>query len=106
MVVAIVLPDHDGQLVKPLVTSLKFKGWKISHTDISFPEQGNTIAGASHVIIGVHSSCAFTVKSLVFKEPPSTSPHPIGLSIWEPINRPEHLVSLDKDDLNFCCQDI
>jgi hypothetical protein len=30
----------------------------------------------------------------------------MGLSIWEPLNRPEHSISLAKDDDNFIRQDV
>jgi hypothetical protein len=106
VVVAIVLTDHDDQWVKSFVTYLKSKGQKTSQTDISFLEQCNTIAGACHIIISVHSSCASTAESLVLKEPLPTPPRPIDLSLWEPFNRPEHLDSLAKDDINSCHQDI
>ncbi len=106
VVVAIIHPDHNGQSIKSFVTSLKPKDWKISQTDVSFPEQGDTIAGTCQVIIGVHSSSASTIKPLLLKEPPPTPPCPIGLSIWEPFNRPEHLVSLAKDDDDFIRQDV
>jgi hypothetical protein len=106
VVVAIVHPDHDGQSVKSFVTSLKPKCWKISWTDVSFPEQGNTIAGICQVIIGVHSSSASTVEPLLLKEQPPTPPHPISLSIWEAFNRREHSVSLAKDNDDFICQDV
>jgi hypothetical protein len=106
VVIAIVLPDHDGQCVTSFVTSLKSKGWRITHSDVSYPDQGNTIAGACQVLIGVHTSCASIVEPIFLKEPPPTSTCPIDLSIWEPFNRPEHSVSLAKDDEDFCRQDV
>jgi hypothetical protein len=38
VLVAIVHPNHNGQSVKSFITSLKPKGWKISQTNVSFPE--------------------------------------------------------------------
>jgi hypothetical protein len=106
VVVAIVLTDHDGRCVTSFVTSLKSKGWRITHSDVSYPDQGNTIAGACQVLIGVHTSCVPIIEPIFLKEPPPTSTRPIGLSIWEPFNQPEHLVSLAKDDEDFCQQDV
>ncbi len=106
VVVAIVLPDHDGRCVTSVVTSLKSKGWRITHSDVSYPDQGDTIAGACQVLIGVHTSCASIVEPIFLKEPPPTSTGPIVLSIWEPFNWPEHSVSLAKDDEDFCWQDV
>jgi hypothetical protein len=98
VVVATVLPDHDSQCVTSFVTSLKSKGWRITCSDVSYPDQGDTIAGACQVLIGVHTSCTLIVEPIFLKEPPPTSTRPISLSIWEPFNWPEHLVFLAKDN--------
>ncbi len=65
-----------------------------------------SIAGACRVVIGIHSSCALTVEPFLLKEPPPTPPQPLGSFLWEPFNRTDYLVSLAKDDNDFCCQDI
>ncbi len=106
VVIAIVLPDHDGRCVTSFVTSFKSKGWRITRSDVSYPDQGDTIAGACQVLIGLHTSCASIVEPIFLKEPPPTSTRPIGLSIWQPFNRPERSVFLDKDDEDFCRQDV
>ena len=58
------------------------------------------------MLIGVHTLCASIVKPIFLKESPPTPTRPIGLSIWEPFNWPGHLVSLAKDDTDFCHQDV
>jgi hypothetical protein len=106
VVVAIVLPDHDSRCIKSFVTSLKSKGWRITCSGVSYPDQGETIARACQVLIGVHTSCALIVEPIFLKEPPPTSTCPIGLFIWEPLNWLEHLVFLAKYDGDFCRQDV
>jgi hypothetical protein len=106
VVVDIALSDHDGHCVKSFVKTHHSNGWLLSKHDVSFPAQGNSIAGVCHIIIGTHTLCALTVKPILLKEPLPTPPCPIGLSIWEPFNRPNHSVCLTKDNDDFCCQDV
>jgi hypothetical protein len=74
--------------------------------DVLYLAQGNSIAGACHIIIGIHLSCASKVEPLLLKEPPPTPPGPLRSSIWEPFNRTDYSISLAKDDDNFCRQDV
>jgi hypothetical protein len=106
VVVAIVLSDHNSRCVTSFVRTINSNGWKILKHDISFPAQGNSVAGACHIIIGIHSSCASTAQPLLLKEAPPTSPQPLGSFLWEPFNRTDYSVSLAKDDDDFCCQDV
>ena len=106
MVVAIVIPDHDGKCVKSFTTSLKLAGWCLSLTDTSFPTHVNTILGLCCIIIGIHSSCSPTVEPLHLKSPPLSIPCPLGLSLWEPFNRTEHSVLLAMDNNDFMRQDV
>ena len=103
--IAIVLPDHDGRSVTGFVRTMHKHGWKVSKYDIEFPTYGDSIAGASRFVIGVHSSCATLVEPILLKEPPSTPPRPLRSFLWEPFNRTEYSVSLGKDDNDFCRQD-
>lgn len=100
MAVALILSDHN-RCVKSLTTYLESVGWCLSSTDTSFPAHGDTISGSCLIIIVIHSLCASTVEPLHL-----SAPHPLGLSIWEPFNRPEHSVSLAKGDDDVMCQDV
>jgi hypothetical protein len=40
VVVAIILPDHDSQSIKSFVKTLKSNSWKITSSEVSFPDQG------------------------------------------------------------------
>jgi hypothetical protein len=106
VVVAIVLSDHDGCCVTSFVRNLHSNGWKLLKNDVLFPAQGNSIAGACHIIIGIHLSCASTVEPLLLKEPPPTPPQPLGLFFWEPFNWMDYSISLAKDNDDFCHQGI
>ena len=70
IVVAIVIPDHNGKCVKSFYNVLKSAGWCLTSTDTSFPTHGDTISGLCHIIIGIHTSCAPTVEPLQLKSPP------------------------------------
>ena len=87
-------------------TSLKSTDWCLSSTKTTFPTHGDTISSSCHIIIGIHSSCASTVEPLTLKSPPPSLPRPLGLSLWEPFNQPEHSMSLAKDDDDFMRQDV
>ena len=104
--VAIVLPDHGNCCVKSFIKTLSSNGWVILKHDVSFPAQGNCVAGTCLCIIGVHSSCASVVEPILLKAAPPTPPRPLGIFLWEPFNRPEHSVSLARGNDDFCCQDI
>jgi hypothetical protein len=63
-------------------------------SEVSFPDQGDSIAGSCQVIIGVHSLGASTVKPTTLKDMPPTPSCHISLSIWGPFNRLDHSVTL------------
>ncbi len=104
MIVAIIIPYHDDRCVRSFTTSLKSTGWCLFSTKTTFPTHGDTILSSCHIIIGIHSLCASNVEPLTLKSPPPSLPHPISLSRWEPFNRPEHSMSLAKDDDDFMRQ--
>jgi hypothetical protein len=107
MIVAIVIPDHDGRCVITFTRQLKSAGWcMLLFNDIFFPDLGNSIAGQCNVVIRIHSSSTTRVKPLELKPPLPISPLPISAFLWEPFNRPEHLVSLARNNNDFCHQDI
>ncbi len=84
--------QRDG--IPPNLTMFLSKHWQ------------HYIAGCCDLVIGVQSSCTSHIQPLELKMPLPVSPHPIGVFIWEPFNRPEHLVSLLHNDNDFCCQDV
>jgi hypothetical protein len=107
MIVAVIIPNHNGRCVKSFHRQLKSTGWCISQfDDVFFPNLRDTIAGRCNILIGIHSSCAPHVEPLELKPPPPVSPHPLGTFLWEPFNRLEHPVSLMRNDDDFCRQDI
>ena len=106
MVIALIIPDHDGRCLKSFTTLLKSAGWVLSSTETSFPTNGDTVSGSCRILIGIHSSCASSVKPLQLKLPPPSPPQPLRLALWEPFNRPKHSVSLAKDDKDFMHQDV
>ena len=106
VVVAIVIPDHNGKCVKSFYSLLKSAGWCLSLTETLFSTHGDTILGSCHIIIGVHTLCAPLVKPPHVKSPPPSIPHPLSLSLWEPFNRTERSVLLAMVDVDFMCQDV
>ncbi len=106
VVVAIVIPDHDGKCVKSFYNVLKFASWCLLSTETSFPTHGDTISGSCRIIIGIHTSCAPMINPPNLKSPTPSIPRPLGLSLSEPFNRTEHSVSLAMDDVDFMRQDV
>jgi hypothetical protein len=107
LVVAIIIPDHDGHCVKHFARTLKAVGWFISQSDdVSFPSIGDTIAGSCNLLFRVHSSCTACIEPFELQSPPPLPPCPLGAFLWKPFNKPEHSVSLACNDDNFCHQDI
>ncbi len=103
LIVAFIIPGHDGRCVKTFMQQLKLAGWCIlKSNDMFFPTLGDTIPGWCNILSGIHSSCTPCVKPLELKTPPPVSPHPIGAFLWEPFNRHEHLVSLARTNDDFC----
>jgi hypothetical protein len=106
MVVAIVLLNHDGKCVKSFISLLKRLGWVTSLSNVCFPDVGDSVAGKCRILTCIHSSCGSMVNALDLAIPLRVTPRPIGASIWEPFNRPEHSISLGKDNEDFCHQDV
>ena len=105
IVVAVVHPDNDGRSIKTFSSNLKSNGWVVSSADVSYPDFGDSITGSCRLILGIHSSCAASVEPLLLKHPPAVPPRPLARFLWEPFNRPEHSISLARDDPNFVNQD-
>ena len=101
IVVAIIIPDHDGRAIKSFTKGLDAAHWKVSSRAVSYLDIGDSISDSCLLITAVHSSCAANVDPLVLKSPPSLAPRPVGHFIWMPFDRPEHAISHGKDDPNF-----
>ena len=84
MVVAIILPDHDNPCVKSFIKTLTSAGWVMSKHDVSFPAQGDCVAGTCMCIVGVHSSCASVVKPILLKAAPPTPRDPLAYLYGNP----------------------
>ncbi len=101
IIVAFVIPDHDGRSVKSFVRGLSAAKWKVSSRDVSYTKICDPIVDSCTVIIAIHSSSASVVKPLILKTPPAVCPTPIGSYLWEPFNQPEHSLCFGRDDNNF-----
>jgi hypothetical protein len=101
IVIAIVIPDHDGRSLKSFIWGLSSAHWKVSSQDISYTNIGDSVADSCRIIIPVHSSSAPKVEQLVLKTPPAVPPKPIASYLWEPFNWPEHSLCYRKDDSDF-----
>jgi hypothetical protein len=101
IVVAIVIPDHDGRAVKSLIKGLESTHWKVSRQAVSYLEIGDSISDSCLVITAVHSSCASKVEPLVLKLPPTVPPPPFSSFIWMTFNRPEHTIGYGQNEVEF-----
>ncbi len=87
VVVAIIIPDHDGWCIRSFKRTLKVAGWCIStHDDVSFTDMGDSIAGSCSLLFGIHSSCTATVEPFELKSPPPIHPRPLSDFLWEPFS--------------------
>ncbi len=107
VVVAVIIPDHDGRCVRSFRRTLKNAGWILSANDgVSFVGMSDSVAGTCDLLLGVHSSCMPKVNPIELKQPPPVPPQPIAQYLWEPFNRPEHSICLGRDNEDFCRQDV
>ncbi len=104
----VILLDHDGHHVTSFARTLKLAGWSVSaFNDVYLPSNGDTIAGRCHLLCGIQLSCTACVEPFVeLPPPPPLLPKVLGAYLWEPLNQPEHSVSLGRNDNDFCCQDV
>lgn len=99
--VAFVHLDHDGRPVGLFAKALQSQGWVISDTFVYFPDFGDSVAGSSRLIIGVHSETDSTVSPINIPTPPPTTPAPIQRYLWAPFNKMEYAVSLSPSSDRF-----
>jgi hypothetical protein len=74
VIVALVMPDHNGRSIKSFIRGLSTANWKVSSWDIYYTKIGDSIVDSCTVIIAVHSSSASVVGPLVLKTPPAVHP--------------------------------
>jgi hypothetical protein len=101
LVVAIVIPDHDRRSVKAFIQGLTTAHWKVSSCNTSYVEMGDSVVDSCTIIIAVHSSAASAVEPLSLQTPPLVQTKPISSYLWEPFNKPEHMLCFGRDDANF-----
>ncbi len=92
LIIAIVIPDHDVRSVRAFIRGLKAAHWKVSPRDTSYVEIGNSVVDSCTVIIAVHSSAASAVEPLALQTPPLVQAKPIASYLWEPFNKPDHML--------------
>jgi hypothetical protein len=101
IILAIIIPDHDGRRMKSFVWGMSAANWKVSSRDFSYTKISDPIVDSCTVIIAVHSSSASVIKPHVLKTPLAVCPTPIASYLWEPFNRLEHSLCFGCDDNNF-----
>ena len=99
--VAAVIPDHDGHSVKAFIQGLKTAHWKVSSRDTSYVKMGDSVVDSCTIITAVHSSAASAVEPLSLQTPPRVQAKPIASYLWEPFNKPKHMLCFGRDDANF-----
>ncbi len=79
VVIAVIIPDHDGRCIRSFRRTLKNAGWILSaHDGVSFVGMGDSVAGTCDLLLGVHLSCMPTVDPIELKQPPPALPWPIA----------------------------
>ena len=90
VVVAIVIPDHDGASVKAFIKSLSSLHWSVTTHQVTYSTVGDSVADSCTIITAIHTSCAPAVEPIMLAVPPLVHPRPITYFNYEPFNRPEH----------------
>ena len=101
LIVAIVIPDHDGRCVKAFCQGLTNAHWKISSRETSYVNIGDSVVDSCTIIIAIHSSAASVVEPLSLHTPPLVHAKPIASYLWEPFNKPVHMLCYGRDDSDF-----
>ena len=101
LIIAVVIPDHDGHSVKAFIRGLKTAHWKVSSCNTSYVKMGDTVVDSCTIITAVHSSAALVAKPLSLQTPPLVQAKPIASYLWEPLNKPEHMLCFGHNDANF-----
>jgi hypothetical protein len=100
--VAFVHPDHDNRAVSnSFVKKMSADGWLVTDTNISFPDQGDSVVGHCRLIVAVHSNSEPNCSVFELGPPPQVPSRPIARFLWAPFNRPELAASYGKDDPSF-----
>jgi hypothetical protein len=92
LIVAIIIPDHDGQSVREFIRGLKAAHWKVLSRDTSYVKIGDSVVDSCTVIIAIHLSAASAVKPLALQTPPLVQAKPVASYLWEPFNKPDHML--------------
>jgi hypothetical protein len=74
VIVATVIPDHDGRSVQTFIKGLKAAHWKVTSREVSYSNIGNSIVDFCTIITAIHSSSTSTVDPIILKPPPWTTP--------------------------------
>ena len=79
VIVAVIIPDHDGKCLHSFRRTLQNTGWiLLAYDGVSFAGMGDSVAGTCDLLLGVHSSCMPTVDQIKLKPPPPVRSQPIG----------------------------
>ena len=98
VVVAVIIPNHDGKCIRSFQCTLKNACLLCWH--------GHSVAGTWDLLLGVHSSCMPKADLIELRQPLPIPPQPIAQYLWEPFNQPEHSICLGPDNEDFCSQDV
>ena len=90
VVVAIIIPDHDGASIKAFIKSLSSLHWSVTTQHVCYSNFGDSIEDSCTILTAIHTSCALAVKPIMLAVPPQVPPHPIAYLNYKPFNRPEH----------------
>jgi hypothetical protein len=80
LVVAIILPDHDGHCIKFFISSLKQSGWVVCTSEPSFPDTSDSIAGGCWILTSVHTTVE-TLNLTILLHTPPPPPNPLVLEL-------------------------
>ena len=91
--------------MKAFIQGLSNSHWKVSSQDTSYVEMGDSVVDSCTIVIAVHSSSASAVEPLSLQTPPLIQAKPLASYLWEPFNKPDHMLCYGRDDADFNKED-
>ena len=74
VIAAFVHPDHDSGITRQFAAALHRDGWLVTDKYLSFPDYGDSVAGAITFIVCIHKSTAPGAKKVELLTPPQVAP--------------------------------
>jgi len=86
IVLAIIIPDHNGSSISAFQQGLTSAHWKVSSREVSYTEIGDSVANSCTIIIAIHSSFSQRCQADLAQDSPfsdTTANHTVHLGAFQ-----------------------